>query len=162
MKLYIQWYTVRAHHLEASIPSIFEGPETSSQILVLKGAAWKKDAIQCEGHGNYLVNHVCKVQAKCCAHLFLYSLFQCIFLRGKHDSWWPSAALFRGRRNIWWTSYFILRGKRSIWRTSSSMFRGRRKEFEALGGQTCGETLKRNVGILWSFLVAGVAQKSKS
>ena len=34
-------YTVRTNHLE----TIFEGPETTPKMLVLKGAASKKDAI---------------------------------------------------------------------------------------------------------------------
>jgi hypothetical protein len=38
---YLYKYTVRANHLEA----IVEGPETTPKILVLKGAASKKDAI---------------------------------------------------------------------------------------------------------------------
>ena len=59
--------------------------------------------------------------------------------------WWPSSSMFPGRRTIWWTLSSIFRGRRTIWWTSTSMFRGRRKEFEAPAGQTCGETLNRNV-----------------
>ena len=59
--IYIYIHTVRANHLEA----IFEGAQTTPKILVLKGAASKKDAIV-QGY-----------QAKWCALLFLMFLQPC-------------------------------------------------------------------------------------
>ena len=170
--------TVRAHHLEA--------PETSPRILVLKGAAWKKDAVRCEGMEAILLT-TCARFRQHDVHVILGDPFSSVFATllqaqylvtlysafssfswqvqcdhppvsfwwqaqylvnfsiscGGRSIWWTSSY---GRRKIWWTSSSIFRGRRSIW-TYISMFRGRHKEFEAPGGQTCCETLKKNVGI---------------